>query len=177
MERRYAVSAEPELAAADRDWIEGLRRRHDPVGHARVPPHLTLFFAAAFPDPAPLVRAVDRAAAAHAAFALELQPVVVLPDIAGGAVIALGAASGRSACIALHDGLYAGDLARHLRADLPFEPHLTLGRQPTAAAARDIAAVIAAENRAIEARIREIRLVELGEAAAELRFLRTLAKA
>jgi 2'-5' RNA ligase len=165
-ERRYAVIAEPELAKADRDWIEALRRRHDPAGQVRVGPHLTLFFAAGLSDPAPLARAMERAAASHPAFDLKLAPIVVLPDIAGGAVVALAATFGRSQCVALHDLLYAGDLARHLRADVPYEPHLTLGRAANATDAQMLASTVAAERRAIHGRIAALQLVELGESAA-----------
>jgi 2'-5' RNA ligase len=174
-ERRYAVIAEPELATPDRDWIEALRRRHDPTGQARVGPHLTLFFAAGFSDPAPLARAMERAAESHPAFDLKLAPVVVLPDIAGGAVVALAATFGRSECVALHDALYAGDLARHLRADVSYEPHLTLGRAANATDAQPLASAIAAGRRAILARIAALRLVELGERAAIPRLSAPLA--
>lgn len=166
MERRYAVIAEPVLAAIDRDWIEALRRRHDPVGQSRVGPHVTLFFAAAFSDPAPLAAAVERAAAEHSPFELRLEPIVVLPDIAGGPVVALGATAGRDTCVALHDALYAGALARHLRADIPYVPHLTLGRRPALDDARALASAIAAEGRGIPAGIAGLRIVELGERAA-----------
>lgn len=165
-ERRYAVIAEPALAAADRAWIEALRRRHDPIGQARVGPHLTLFFAAALADPAPLAEAAARVAKRHPSFALRLEPVVVLPDLAGGAVVALAAAAGRGQILRLHDALYAGDLAGHLRADIVYEPHLTLGRRGAIEEARQLAAEIAAARRTIEGRIAALRLVELGETAA-----------
>jgi 2'-5' RNA ligase len=166
MDRNYAVIAEPELVAADRAWIEALRRRHDPVGQARVGPHVTIFFAAALADAALLAAAMARTASATAPFAIELGPLLILDDVAGGAVVCLGASRGRAECVALHDGLYAGDLRRHLRADIPYEPHLTLGRRAGRAEVEALAADIAAERRIVPGRIAALQLVELGAAAA-----------
>jgi 2'-5' RNA ligase len=176
MDRRYAVIVEPEFAASDRAWIEALRRRHDPVGQARVGPHITVFFAAAFADAARLAAAMTRSAAAAEPFAVELGGVLVLDDVAGGAVVCLGAGRGRAECLALHDRVYAGDLAHHLRADIPYEPHLTLGRRPERASAEALAGEIAAEPRLIPGRIDALRLVELGAAAAIRRLVLPLGR-
>lgn len=165
MERRYAVIAEPELAALDRDWIEALRRVHDPVGQARVGPHVTLVFAAAFADPAPLLGATRREAARTKPFRVALDRVLLLEDAAGGFVVCLGVSRGRPALVRLHDRLYTGALAPHLRADIAFEPHLTLGRRRRADAAERLAARIAAAEPDIRASVASMLLVELGDKA------------
>jgi len=166
MDRRYAVIAEPELAASDRAWIERLRRRHDPLGQARVGPHLTLFFAAAIADPAPLLRAMRRAAVRTKPFGVALDRVLLLEDVAGGFVICLGVSRGRAALVRLHDRLYAGALAPYRRADIAYEPHLTLGRRRRVDAADRLAARIAAAEPDLRAPIASLRLVELGARAA-----------
>lgn len=160
--RGYAVIAEPALAAADRAWVQALRRREDPGGFARVEPHLTLVFAVALADPAPLLRAMRREAARTRPFRVALDRVLLLEDIAGGFVICLGAARGRAALIRLHDRLYAGSLAPCLRADIAYEPHLTLGRRRTARAADRLADRIAASEPDLRAPVDSLLLVELG---------------
>lgn len=162
MARRYAVIAEPGLDHADRAWIEALRRRHDPVGQARVGPHLTLFFAAEFADPAPLARAMRREAMRTKPFRIALDHVLLLEDVAGGFVVCLGVTRGRAALVRLHDRLYEGPLAPRLRTDIAFEPHLTLGRRRRIDAANRLAADIAAADPDIHAPVEMLRLVELG---------------
>ncbi len=166
MERRYAVIAEPEFGGSDRAWIEALRRRHDPVGRARVGPHLTVFSAAAFADPAPLLRAMRREAMRTKPFRIALDRVLLLEDVAGGFVICLGVSQGRAALVRLHDCLYAGALAPYRRADIAHEPHLTLGRRRRIDAGNRLAAGIAAAEPDVRALIASLRLVELGARAA-----------
>jgi len=160
--RRYAVIVEPRLGEADRDWIQALRRREDPTGFARVDPHLTLVFVVALSHPALLLRAMRREAARTKPFRIALDRALRLEDVEGGAVICLGASRGRAALIRLHDRLYAGPLDPYWRRDIPYEPHLTLGRRRTAAAGDRLAQRIAAEAPDIRGAIHSLLLVELG---------------
>jgi 2'-5' RNA ligase len=160
--RRYAVIAEPRLGEADRDWVEALRRREDPAGFARVGPHLTLVFVVALAHPAPLLRAMRREAAGTKPFRIALDRVLRLEDVEGGAVICLGASRGRASLVRLHDRLYAGPLDPHWRRDIPYEPHLTLGRRRTAAAGARLAQRIAVGTPDLRAAIDSLLLIELG---------------
>ena len=120
---RFAVAWFPRFEGIER--IEAFRRRHDPVAHL-IPAHLSLVFP--FPT-------------AHSRLQVEthLQRVVARwPPIPvsfrrvrmhANEFVFLMASRGAAAVTALHDKLYTRSFRPHLRADLPYEPHITLARQ------------------------------------------------
>lgn len=116
--RLYAVVHYPRLAS---EALDGFRRRHDPFSDL-IAEHLTLVF------PVPVDLQTIRA---HTeAVATRTRPFDV--RIAGLSRtwdhwLYLELQEGREEVIRLHDRLYSGPLAGHLRADLPFEPHVGIG--------------------------------------------------
>ncbi len=117
-----------DIDADARAWVQAVRSRHDPQV-ALVDAHFMLLFG---------MRALPRAAyLAHvAAVARESAPIDfrccrVQPWVAPGdteAHLFLVLDEGRAAIVELHDRLYRGPIAPHLRPDLPYLPHVTLGR-------------------------------------------------
>jgi 2'-5' RNA ligase len=119
----------PEVAAR----IDRFRAQHDPLAPL-VPPHVALVF----PFHANLTALQ---LASHLKHVTEGWPVLPLTfrgvgraTSVNGLYTLLMCDLRRDAVVTLHDRLYAGPLAGFLRADIPYEPHLTL------AADEDIAA-------------------------------------
>ena len=127
MRTLYTI-AYPTLAAADFAFINEFRHQHDLPYRDVVRPHFTQVFGCrdiAEPDYLDHVAAVAKAsqpinfvcryAMLGADHALPIAHVFLLPD------------EGHSALSLQHDQLYTGALARHLRLDIPFTPHITIG--------------------------------------------------
>jgi 2'-5' RNA ligase len=129
----YTIAC-PQVDASAKAFIDGLRRQHDPQVDT-VAPHFTLVFGCtALPQAdylahvaavASHVRPIHfhcRHATLHAGGPDGMAHVFLVPD------------EGHSAIALLHDRLYTGVLAAHLRLDIPYVPHITV------AATRDVAA-------------------------------------
>jgi 2'-5' RNA ligase len=103
--------------------IEDFRQAYDPTS-TLIAVHLTLVF----PVPASIgvkgLRShVRRVAAATAPFDIRLRGVHLAADHR----IFLLVRGGGEDVVRLHDALYAGILRPHLRSDIPFIPHVTIG--------------------------------------------------
>ncbi|MFN7966210.1 MAG: 2'-5' RNA ligase family protein [Acidobacteriota bacterium] len=128
---KVAVVAYPRLAAADRERIESFRQRHDPQA-SRLGVHFTLVF--------PCEMQPDHVSQEIASVAQETSPITfvvrraeLVRDVFGsGSHVFLTPGDGSSQLTELHDRLYAGVFREHLRADIPFTPHMTV------AAAEDV---------------------------------------
>lgn len=116
------------ISPADRAFLDDFRARHDP--HAGVvEPHFTLVFACAAVAADDYLAHVGAVAAACASIAFSCRYAMLGADEqrADGYVF-LVPDEGHGALSRLHDRLYTGPLAPHLRLDLPFTPHVTIGR-------------------------------------------------
>ena len=126
---RLCTLAYPALNVRDRAFVEDLRLRLDARFAPLVAPHFTLVFgcaavaqpeylrhAQAVADDAGMIRFRCRYALLGADDEDATAYVFLVPD-EGFAQLSL-----------LHDLLYTGPLAKHLRLDLPYIPHITIGR-------------------------------------------------
>ncbi len=103
--------------------VAALRARYDPF-HATVRDHVTLVFP--LPDTVArdaLEAHVREVASRWTPFRLHLAGLHRSWDN----WLLLGAREGSDEVVRLHDELYAGPLADHLRTDLPYAPHVGLG--------------------------------------------------
>jgi len=138
MPRRRVVSRPPLPRRAivwfpPRDVVEDVERfraAHDPLA-TTLAAHVTLVF--------PFASTLGTVQiAAHVRRALARWPVLPVRLEGLGHFHAdwvhLRMTQGQAAVTTLHDRLYRGALAPFLRRDLPYEPHLTIGRAPDAAA-------------------------------------------
>ncbi len=123
---RVAIVAYPRLDEMDRERIEAFRATHDPQA-PRIGVHFTLVFPVeAAPDE--LHAEVDEVAGSTEPFTFAIRRSMVVRDAAGGDHhIVLVPDEGAAELMALHNRLYAGTLRTHLRSDIPFAPHLTIG--------------------------------------------------
>lgn len=126
MRRLYTV-AFPRLSAADAAFIETFRAQHDPASHAKIGAHVTLVFGCAtVADPAYLAHA-QQVAERTAPITFRCRYAMLgTDDEAERAYVFLVPDEGHAALSLLHDHLYTGPLADHLRLDLPYTPHITI---------------------------------------------------
>ena len=124
MRKLYTV-AFPTLGEEDARFIAGVRATHDRQASV-LGPHFTLLFGCTAVDEATYVEHVRAVAAATPAFAFtcfETAP----DDDEGRGYAYLVPDLGRAELTALHDQLYTGPMAPHLRRDLHFVAHMTVG--------------------------------------------------
>jgi hypothetical protein len=132
----YTV-AYPDIDADDRQRIDAFRSLHDAHARSVIGPHFTLLFACAEEDETAyrwhVQAAVEdtgvipfccRYAMLGATHHDESASIYLVPD------------EGFSQISLLHDRLYRGLMARHLRLDLPYLPHISIGMPGSGAAAK-----------------------------------------
>lgn len=113
----------PQLGDALND-IESFRRKFDPL-YDKILPHATLVFPFESDLPTEELRQylVDCVAGIHR-FELSFGT----PVFQTGGYVWLPIETGASVVRKIHDTLYCGPLHRYFREDIPYVPHLTIGR-------------------------------------------------
>jgi 2'-5' RNA ligase len=160
---KLAIVAYPELDDGDRLWIEGIRDLHDPQA-ARIPVHFTLVFPldGLASDLDSDLRAVVRA---EQPIPFAIRHAIAVPDTFSRLVhVFLVPDRGRTQIAELHDRLYAGRLRLHLRGDITYVPHMTVGATSDVAAAGRLASACDERARAVRGRIANLHLVDVGAA-------------
>jgi 2'-5' RNA ligase len=121
---RFAVAWFPRFRGIER--VEAFRARHDPAA-ALIPAHVSLVF----PFPTALSRLQVET---HVQRVVSRWPPVPVTfrrvRTEANEFLFLMASRGAASIKGLHDRLYTRSLAPHLRRDLPYEPHITIGRHP-----------------------------------------------
>ena len=128
MATRLFTLAYPLLSAADKAMIGEFRAVHDVRNALLVEPHFTLVYGTMGVAPDDYLKHVERIAASSHSFRFHCRyaalgangnadtwHVYLVPD------------EGNSDLSRLHDRLYMGLLASHLRLDLQYVPHMTIG--------------------------------------------------
>jgi len=159
------VLARPDWRPADRAWLVSLRDRHggayfDPG----LGPHITLVFPVEEPEKGHggIVSHVRTVAAETAAFDTAWRVVMPVRDsFSGDTFLYLCPDEGSSTLIRLHDRLYTGPLADELRLDLPYIPHVTLGRFSSARIAKALADDLNAGEPELRVRVETVELLRL----------------
>jgi 2'-5' RNA ligase len=160
---RIFVIAEPEISGSDRDWIQSIRRQHDPQFDF-VAPHFTLVFGAESALCAALVARAQDVATRVRAFAFDLQSAKVFSDAAAGHYVFLIPDLGSPELVSLHEALQVGPAS-----DSPFVPHITVGRVTSLAEANAIAAALNDAKRVIRGHVCGLKVVAVaGRSARDL---------
>jgi 2'-5' RNA ligase len=158
---KLAVVAFPYLEDADRRWIESFRAQHDPQA-SRVAVHFTLVFPVETSADG-VASEIATVAAATAAFTFAVGRTEVVTDTLGsGSYVFLVPDEGEPQISVLHDQLYAGMLKTHLRLDIPFTPHMTVGAAADPIAARKLANEIDRQARLVRGIVGALELLEVG---------------
>lgn len=125
---RLAVVALPRWHdPAQGDAVEALRRRHDPLA-SYLPGHVTLVFPVDVEDEAEVTAAAQTAAGEAAPIGLRFTAVAPFADPLSGDTYAFLEPEDGAAVTALYARLHTGTLARLRRSDIPYRPHVTVGR-------------------------------------------------
>ena len=156
-----AIVSYPSLDQADRQWIESVRARHDPQA-ARIGVHFTLVFPT---DASPAQVTAEVAAVARSAqpIPFTIRRARAVSDVGGGDHVFLVPDEGRGEIATLHDQLYEGVLRPHLRADLPFTPHMTIAASSDFAACEGLVRELGLDHRTVQGILRRIELITLEE--------------
>ena len=157
---RLAIVAYPDLDEEDRKWIEGVRRIHDPQAE-RLEVHFTLVFPydAAASDLEPEVHEVARRTQP---IRFAIRHVKAVPDKLGPAThVFLVPEDGAREIEKLHDQLYAGQLRVHLRSDIPFIPHMTIGTCQDLETAARLASELRGRPRVVRGTISNLQLIDV----------------
>jgi len=155
-----AILSYPSLNEADCQWIESVRIKHDPQA-ARIGVHFTLVFPA---DAAPAEVAVEVAAVARSARPIPFtirRARAVSDVVGGGARVFLVPHEGCGEIATLHDQLYQGVLHPHLRADIPFTPHMTVAAGLDLAVCEGLVQELSLDHRTVQGILRTIEVVNL----------------
>ena len=137
MRKLYTV-AFPSLTVASARLLAEIRAQHDRQA-ALLGPHFTLLFGCDAVDEAGYVDHVRSVAAGTAAFHVHCAGTQPDSDESGGYVY-LVPDRGRADVEALNDALYTGPMAPHLRKDLAYIAHITIGHCANAADAEALSA-------------------------------------
>jgi hypothetical protein len=124
----FVVLAYPTISQIDYAWIQRVRAEHDQLYFKIVEPHFTLVFPIFDLAEATLVAHVVEQARKTDPFRFVLRRAVTVKDSFNEHThVFLVPDEGSSEITQLHDALYCGPLASHLRIDIPFIPHLAIG--------------------------------------------------
>jgi 2'-5' RNA ligase len=155
-----AVVAFPLLEAADRQWIESIRAKHDPEGK-RIGAHFTLVFPAVLPLRATEAH-VTRVAHKTEPIRFVLRRAAVAPDALGsGGHVFLIPEDGRDALVGLHERLYEGVLQPHVKRGASFTPHITVAAGTAIDPLHTLAGELNARGFSIRGSISEVVLVDV----------------
>jgi 2'-5' RNA ligase len=156
-----AVVAYPTMDEADSQWISAFREKHDPQS-VRIGVHFTLVFPVE-ESPGELAAEITAVARSFAPIAFAIRRTEIVFDALGNrSLVFLVPDEGAREITTLHDRLYAGVLRPHLRAEIPFVPHLTIGATAEYSAAQRAAAELDFGSRVIRGRIEQVVLVNVG---------------
>jgi 2'-5' RNA ligase len=147
------IIAEPEISDADRDWIQSIRRQHDPQ-FSLVGPHFTLLFGTDALPATGLVAHAQATAQRVSPFAFDLSRIEVFPGTTMEYYLFLMPEKGAHELASLHEALSfeSGD-------DVSFMPHMTIGRFASVADATTVADELNAAARRIRGRVSALKVI------------------
>lgn len=166
------VLGRPSMAAADRAWIDALRDRHrGAIFDRAIGAHVTLVFPTEVADPTTATSHLATVAAETAPIDLSFRAAMPWLDrYSDETYIYMVPDAGNGALIRLHDYLYSGPFSDVLRLDLPYVPHITLGRIGEAKIAKALVDDLNAQDIDIKARLDTVELFRLAEGEAPRRL-------
>lgn len=155
---KLVLVAYPHVSVDDRRWIEDVREARDPQS-ALIAAHFTLVF----PTDIRLNELAEHATSvvrSLPAIPFVIRSARAVPNVAGqGAHVFLVPDRGATEITELHDMLYRGVLAAHLRADIPFIPHVTVAAHHSLAECQRLALELNEQGREIIGEIRDLDVV------------------
>ena len=155
---QYVVLGYPNISQTDFDRIQDTRRTHDSLFDA-VAPHFTFVFPTEKLTSTELADHTRTKMTGMGKFAVSLTRATVVEDESGGIYHAfLVPTEGERELIDTHDRLYQDHLASELRLDIPFLPHVRVGRSADKAAMEALADALNNEGLDIHGSIDQVTI-------------------
>ena len=159
--RSLLIVAFPQLQQKDYNRIQSIRQKYDERYFSIIEPHFTIVF--------PVFNCDRQLFIDHAAdickdiktIKFTIRTTTIVKDsFSDYTDIFLVPDEGNSDIIKLHDKLYSGILAKELRLDIPFIPHIGIGASKIAEEAKKLSGEINKENFNIGGAIDKLNVIE-----------------
>jgi 2'-5' RNA ligase len=155
------VVAYPEVNVDDSAWIQTIRCEFDPQ-YNRIDPHFTLVFPTHTVETETVEAHLRAAVAGIAPFHFALRCALPIKDsFSAQTHLFLVPDEGFSDLVRLHSRLYTGPLKAHLRLDIPYIPHITIGVFVHAEECKEAADTLNAQSFAVAGRIERLSLLDV----------------
>jgi 2'-5' RNA ligase len=140
----------PSISKHDFDWIQLVRSQHDDQFKI-IAPHFTLVFPCRLKNQQDLINHVQARVKGIPPIPFSIKKVIAVKDrLSENTHLFLTPEEGSNAILKLHDRLYTDILASELNRDVPFIPHITLGKSLDPDRIQRLAAEINTRNLAIK---------------------------
>ena len=157
----YLAIAYPELNRNDYEWIQEYRKKNDKLYFDVVQPHVTLVFA---------ISDISKDDFIHECTS-QLKDVKVFDFVSKVATINLDESGnyyheflvpddGCSSVIKLHDKLYSGLFAKHLRYDIDYIPHIGIGNSKNVQESKKRVDELNKQDFIVKAKVSSVDIVE-----------------
>lgn len=157
----YLVIAYPELQQSDFDWIQTYRKQNDQRQFSLVKPHFSIVFSVSDLDRDRFLAEVKQKLDGVMAFDFDLKVATINKDDSGNYYHEfLVPDTGYSNIVKLHDKLYSGLFAPHLRFDVDFIPHISIGDSDDAQVSKQRVDELNAQGVSIHGRIGSLDVIE-----------------
>jgi len=154
----------PTLREADAAFVARFRGLHDGLQADRVAPHFTLVFASNGVSEDAYLAHVEAVARRRAPVDFTCRHAMLGADgESETGYVFLVPDEGYSGLSRLHDRLYSGPLASRLRLDLPFVPHITVGRHARREVAKELCDALNDTGLCIPGRVETLAVSALEE--------------
>ena len=154
----------PIFPAPARAWLQDRRAKHDPKHFQLVAPHVTLIFPSwALPEDS-FVAHVSSCLRGVRGAPVAFSSTQVFRE-RGAALVYLVASVGSDWLNRIHVKLHSGPLALERRQDIPYVPHITVGRFASALKAAKLARQIGSELEPIAGRVQAVDVVRVAQNA------------
>lgn len=141
-----ALLAYPNMSDEHYQWIDGIRNKYPRLDYTPLDPHFTLVFPITDNiNQESVVQHIDHLMQQANPIPFAIRCAVPMPE-ANRSYVFLVPDEGFSKLRRLHDALYTGVLSAHLRLDIPYLPHITIGYCGDAKLVKQIAININRQN-------------------------------
>jgi 2'-5' RNA ligase len=162
MSRQLFTLAFPETSLGARTWMDRVRAEHDQDFASRVAPHFTLVFGDSSVPEADYLQHVRTVAGAAAPFPFTCRRAITGTDHQDDTGYAfLAPDTGNSEIVKLRNHLHTGPFSGLLRPDIPYVPHITVGRFAGVKAARQVCDSLNASGINVSGRITALTIVAM----------------
>lgn len=160
----YLVVAYPRLEQSNFDFIQNYREQNDPRYFSVVKPHITLVFAINDIDKDSFVNEVKDKIADIEAFNFEIKVATINQNDDGKYYHEfLVPDTGYSNIVKLHDKLYSGLFAPHLRFDIDFIPHIGIGNSDEAQTSKQRIDELNTRGISISGKVESVDVIEFAD--------------